>query len=114
MKTLNINKRTFSLIIVVPLGVIILLAMWAINKYQNDRMLDEGYTELFDESMNASYPLIVSYANSLYERAYMFERNAEQASEYSKDIDEFQEILVKLNRGAGGIFRGCPTPNQIS
>lgn len=92
------KRKAIGIGSILTIVIVALFAMWAINKYQNDKLLNDGEAQLFDKCMEASYPLLSNYSNVLYEKASMFEQNAQQASAYSRDMDEFQEILVNLNR----------------
>ena len=94
------TKRKGIIIIscVAATAIVGVTVLWVINKYRNEKFLDEGEAILFDECMYASYPLIANYSNVLYEQASIFEYNAQQASAMSRDLDEFQENLINLNR----------------
>ena len=92
-------KRPYIIGIFVVLVVIaILFVLWGINNYQNEKWYKEEYAKIFDESMEAFYPLIVNSANSLYLKASVFEHNAMEANRYARNKDDFDEIFTQLNR----------------
>lgn len=78
--------------------VVLLLALWAVNNYQNEKKINEEYAEIFDRSMAASYLLLINYADILYEKATIFENNARRANSITNTKNEFQEIYTNLNR----------------
>ena len=85
-----------TVLAILALGIV-LFALWDINRYINEKMLEEGYAEIFDDSMEASYPLLVNSANAFYVRANVFEQNAIEAKRYSRNKEEFDEIFTQLN-----------------
>lgn len=88
----------FKVLIIIVLIGIVLFSLWKINNYQNEKMFEEGMAEIFDESLIASYPLIIKHASILQNRVKQFEVNAKEASMRSSNINEFQEMFVFLNR----------------
>lgn len=94
----RISKTTKIGTGVVMIVAISLFLMWAINRHNNEEMLNEGIAEMFDESMEASYPLLINSANAFYYRASKYEYNAQEAIRYAKNLDEFQEVFTQLNR----------------
>lgn len=86
------------LLAILSLIVIVIFSMWLVNKYNNEKMYEEGIAQIFDESMEASYPLLAQAANVYYDRYKQLEMNAKQANEMSRNIKEFQEEFVRLNR----------------
>ena len=92
-------KRPYLICIIAVLAIIAgVIAIWSINNYQNEKWYKEEYAKIFDESMEASYPLLANSANALYMKASVFERNAIEANRYARNTDEFKEIFTQLNR----------------
>ena len=96
MRALSRLEKAAMIIIIIVASVCFL--MWSINNHCNEKIFEEKYAEIFDESLQASYPLLVQASTAFYEKSKQFEFNAIEASRYSRNTDEFQEYFVQLNR----------------
>lgn len=105
-----IPQKTKIYIIIVVVVTITLFTMWVINRHNNEKMYQEGIAEMFDESMESSYPLLINSAMAFYTRASLFEYNAKEANMYARDIEEFQEIFAQLNRP----YSNSPDGQQVN
>lgn len=91
------NTHTKIIIITLTVATTSLLVMWGVNKYKNEKMYEEGIAQLFDESMTASYPLLITSANTLFMQASLFENIAYEAQKYSANQGEFQDVFTQIN-----------------
>lgn len=93
--------KKITTLISLSLGIIIAFVVTCLIVRNNaEKKFEEGWAELFDESMKASFPLLKAEAEILYTRASQFEKNAEIADRYSQNFEEYKEIFTQLNREA--------------
>lgn len=93
-----ISKSTKIILALVLTVAVALFTMWAVNKHQNEKMYEEGIAKLFDESMEASYPLLKNTCQMFYMRAILYEKNAKIALSCTFSDEEFKEAFIYLNR----------------
>lgn len=88
------SKKSKQIIAVVSVMLILLIGVWAINNYINEKRLNEDKAELFDESLYASYAYLIDTNNSLFTLLNIYEEVALTAKEDTQQ--DFQESVKKF------------------
>lgn len=96
MRKIPKSYMFFTIILIVI--IVTSFSLWGINKYQNEKWYEEEYAKIFDESMTASYPLLMNVANAFAVQATFLRENAIYAQRHSHNKEEFAEIFTQINR----------------
>ena len=97
------KKKIIAGVIILP--IVVLFAMWFVNKQQNERQYAEELAVRFDETMKASYPMLAITTTALYRRADIWEQNATEA--YKNYSREYKEAFQYLNGQTFNTYQGA-------
>ena len=97
------KKKIIAGVIILP--IVVLFAMWFVNKQQNERQYAEDLAVRFDETMKASYPMLTITTTALHRRADIWEQNATEA--YKNYSREYKEAFQYLNSQSFNTYQGA-------
>lgn len=100
---MGMKKKIIAGVIILP--IVVLFAMWFVNKQQNERQYAEDLAVRFDETMKASYPMLTITTTALHRRADIWEQNATEA--YKNYSREYKEAFQYLNSQSFNTYQGA-------